>query len=64
MRRKPHATYEQAITRPAERNHEFIAHIMGRYPVRLHRMRSDARWLRKKAEKFGANPDKIMGSLR
>lgn len=41
----------------------FMHHIKFRYPVRIHRMNSDARWLRRKARKFGANPDDVMRSL-
>jgi len=42
---------------------DFMHHMRGRYPVRLHRMKSDARWLRKQARKFGANPDEAVARM-
>jgi hypothetical protein len=44
-------------------NADFIAWVSKHHPVRVHRMRKDARWLRKMAVKRGANPDTIMRSL-
>lgn len=57
------AVIDFEVSSTSDSVNEFITHIHTRYPLRLRRLRSDARWLRKQAAKYGVDPNKVMRSL-